>query len=300
MLYDRDWRGRDEDFKHSNVWVEARDAGLNIVPYSIAVMPSGQKMISFAGLAVKDLLRRTDSGSANNSDVFPINEEVAYVPIQSGSVMTFKWDEYMNYSNVRSFTISPVNIELGFPLTFFIIDQDYDEFPKHIVALTAGSSLNWVQHMEMDRNGQYVNNIAADTQKGPRPFQQQYTAGARYIYDGKKGWSVDTAFKFQYRKITARSVDMNQGQYQNFAWESWYWNPSITLEKRTIRTRKVRHVGMTLEANLPNYDVFRFKKYIIPADQKLDRNNDVLLEDGKRSMIPYNNQILKVGVWVKF
>jgi hypothetical protein len=299
LIYDRDWRGRDKDFKHSDVWVEARDAGLNIIPYSIAVMPSGQKMISFAGLAVKDLLRRTDAERTQDSDSFPINERNAFVPIQNGSIMTFKWDEYMNYSNIKSFTITPVAIELGIPLTAFL-EQNYEEFPKHIVAITAGSSLNWVHHLQMDRNGAYVNNRAADTQKGPRPFQQQFSAGARYIYDGKRGWTVDTAFKFQYRKLTARSVDMNQGQYQNFTWESWYWNPSVTVEKRTIRTRKVRHVGATLEANLPNYDVFRFKKYVIPENQKLDRNNDVLLQDGKRSMIPYNNQILKVGVWVKF
>jgi hypothetical protein len=299
LLYDRDWRGH--TFKHEIRWYEGRHSGVHVVPYTISMGPQGQKLVSFSAIALRDLYRYS-ADSLNRccgvrdyikkiKDLYPAfsGTRVGFFPIPQAEFFTFTWDQNVSYSGINSFTMTPLKVEIGLAILSSDYGESriaYSEFDAFSLSIIGGGTFLRFTKFEMD-GLQYANQLG-QMQDGLM-LERNRHVGVQAHLDFMNGWMWDFTGKFNYRKVGGHGgqsydygVKFEDGTTERFSHLSRYWMASLSASKRALLARKPYRVGGTLEANLPNNDVYRGSV------------------TGNRSLVDRNNQIVKLGMWVRF
>lgn len=219
-----------------------RNAGIQIVPYSLKVDTQGNYAAAFNAMSYKNLhtLQSADEHCIGGNDIPFVNSLIDNIDF-----VVFRWEKGLNFDSFKSQSVDLVNIDLKLD----ILDSKKS---TRYLALTAGGRAGWNQSSYKLASGENIL-IGSEsiTEKGKQlqefgNLQGRY--GLEYSDEGKKG-----------ARITVKA-----GASNNFT-EGYYLDPE-TVKAVEVRNTTPDENGKLPEQHRPlTYTVRRASLYITPS-----------------------------------
>jgi len=152
-----------------------RNAGLQLLPYSIQIMQGGLNKVSFSALAFRNMNAHENSAHKYDADFFTVVDRM--------DMLSFTWDDHMSFNNIRTFDFTVANMGLKVGL---IKSKDN----KNYLALRMGGNFGGVT-----TNVDGIENYGY-TQDGKMGWKGEYTGGLELNLQAKNDVRVNIQSNF--------------------------------------------------------------------------------------------------------
>lgn len=138
LLYQHELR-----FEDREKWNDTgKNLGAQLIPFSIRILPTGQKKVSFSAVGFRNMNALQNSSHAYKDGDTPYK---FWTIVDKLDFFTFTWDEKMTFDNIRSFDVNFFDINTRLSLLNSKDNQSYLSLNN---GATVGSRVTMVDHLE--------------------------------------------------------------------------------------------------------------------------------------------------------